>query len=218
VSRISATVAVVCALAFTGSLLASDLPMPVRTWVAENIPGGRSLVDLPPDPEAEVAALAEWMNLTPEGAELFAAAQPRVVDDLDEICGAPDDDGDAVTLGCYHGFDRIYILRGRGLTGDAMMVTTAAHELLHAAYARMDAAERSLLAELVAAETARIEPGARVLAQIDVSVGENEANRANEQFAYLGSQVVLPGGFDPALEDIYARWFVDREALAAAAP
>lgn len=220
-SRVSAAVAIVCALGFGGSLFASDLPLPVRTWVAENVPGGRGLVGLPPEPQAEIAAIAERMNLTPEGAALFAAAQPRVVDDLDVICGTPDTSDtpqDGIVLGCYHGLDRIYILRGTGFGADARMVTTAAHELLHAAYARMDASERSLIARLVADETARIAPGSPILAHIDASVGDDEDNRANEQFAYLGAQVVLEGGFDPTLEEIYARWFVDREALAGSAP
>lgn len=37
--------------------------------------------------------------------------------------------------------------------------------------------------------------------------------RANELFAYLGSQVVLDGGPAPELEAYYARYFTDGDAL-----
>jgi hypothetical protein len=49
--------------------------------------------------------------------------------------------------------------------------------------------------------------------QISWSVGDDEANRTNEQFAYLGSQIALPGGFPELLEDVYALFFTDRAAL-----
>lgn len=217
-SRIALVVSVVLGLAFVGTFFVDSLPHPVRVWIAETVPGGHQLVGLPPDPEAEIAMLVDRMALTDEGRRVFLLAQPVVVDDLGELCGEVPDDGELVTLGCYHGFDRIYVLRGGGPYGDAVTVTTAAHELLHAVYARMSSAEREELAPLVAAEVSRIPADDPVLAQIDASVGADEPNRTNEQFAYLGSQVVLPGGFSPELEAVYARWFADREALARAAP
>jgi hypothetical protein len=94
-----------------------------------------------------------------------------------------------------------------------MMVTTAAHELLHAAYARLDPAERDEIDALVEAELLRVPAENGVHGQIAASVGDRSENRANELFAYLGSQVVLDGGFDPKLETYYARYFTDREAL-----
>ncbi|MFX7739810.1 hypothetical protein ABTJ99_20740, partial [Acinetobacter baumannii] len=49
--------------------------------------------------------------------------------------------------------------------------------------------------------------------QIDWSVGDHEESRDTELFAYLGSQAWPDGGFDPALEDNYGRYFTDRAAL-----
>ncbi len=217
-SRVALAVSVVLGIAFVGTFFVDSLPRPVRVWIAETVPGGHQLVGIPPDPEAEIELLVDRMMLTDEGRRVFLLAQPLVVDDLGELCGEVPDAGELVTLGCYHGIDRIYVLRGGGPYGDAVTVTTAAHELLHAVYARMPVAERQRIAPLLAAEVARIPADDPVLAQIDASVGSDEANRTNEQFAYLGSQVVLSGGFSPELEALYARWFADRDALARAAP
>lgn len=217
VSRIALAASVILGLGFVGTFFIDSLPLPVRSWIAEVIPGGHQLVGLPPDPEAEIEMLIDRMGLTEEGRRVFLLAQPVVVDDLGELCGT-DDDATLVTLGCYHGIDRIFVLRGGGPYGDAVTVTTAAHELLHAIYARMPVAERERLEPLLAAEMARILPDDPVLEQIDASVGDDESNRANEQFAYLGAQVALPGGFSDELERVYAQWFADRQALARAAP
>lgn len=214
VSRIAFALSAVLALVLVGTFVVEALPLSVRTWIAQTVPGGHNLVGLPPDPDDEIAALVERMMLTDEGRLLFVRSQPVVVDDLGELCGSDDPDEAMVTLGCYHGLGRIYLLRGEGYLGDAVLLTTAAHELLHAAYADLSDAERVELAKLLAWEIDRIPADDPVHAQIEASTDGDERSRTTEQFAYLGSQVVLPGGFDPALEDLYDRWFTDREALA----
>lgn len=220
-SRIALTVSVVLGLAFATTLFADDLPMPVRSWIAETLPGGRELADLPPEPGEGLDMLIDRMALTGEGRRVFLSARPVVVDDLGELCGEAPDAGEGddslVTLGCYRHTDRIFLLRGDGPFGNAMTLTTAAHELLHAAYARLTDSEKQTLGALLTVEVARLGADDPVLRQIDASVGDDERSRVNEQFAYLGSQVVLPGGFSEELEAFYARWMSDRDALARSA-
>ena len=217
-SRIALTVSVVLGLAFATTLFAESLPLPVRSWIAQNVPGGHELTGLPPEPEAEIGTLIERMSLTEEGRRVFLSARPLVVDDLGELCGDGPHPGEGddtlVTLGCYRHSDRIFILRGDGLFGQATTITTAAHELLHAVYARLTDSERRRLGTLLLAEISRLDADDPLLRQIDASVGDDERARATEQFAYLGSQAVLPGGFSDDLEALYARWFADREGLA----
>ncbi|HEX6365157.1 MAG TPA: hypothetical protein VF000_03350 [Agromyces sp.] len=170
-------------------------------------------------PDAEIAALADAAFLTEEGREIFFDARPRLRDDdevsreCDQRAFEPDDSGGGTTVGCYNGYDVISILEPDDARLRPMMVTTAAHELLHAAYARLDAAERDEVDALVAAEILRVPADDAVHAQIAASVGDRSENLANELFAYLGSQVVLDGGFAPELEAYYARYFTDRYAL-----
>lgn len=213
-SRISFLVSGVLAVLLAGTFFADALPMPVRTWIAQTIPGGSSYVRLPPDPGEEIRALIDRMDLTADGRLLFERSRPVIVDDLEELCGASDTDDDMTTLGCYHGFGRIYLLRDVVEFGRNAMLTIAAHELLHAAYDELSLREREQLARLLTTEVDRIDRDDPVHAQIEASVGGDESLRSTEQFAYLGSQVVLPGGFAAELEQFYARWFIDRETLA----
>lgn len=217
VSRIAAAVSTVLVVLLISSFMASQLPMPVRTWIAETIPGARDLVGLPPDPGQEIQALIDRMDLTAEGRALFEAARPRMVDDLGDACSLSEHEGPMMTLGCYRSIGRIYLLRDGGGYGTAVMTAIAAHELLHAAYDDLTPRDRDRLSPLLEREVARIDLDDPVHEQIASSVDGDDAALTNERFAYLGSQIVLPGGFSAELEGIYARWFVDRERLASSA-
>lgn len=214
-SRILFVVSAVLAFAFFGSFYLDDLPLPVRTWVAESVPVARGLVGIPPDPDAEVAALADRMQLTAEGRLVFYDAQPAIVDaaEIARVCTDGEELPDGLYhAGCYLGTDRIFLLREPRAP---QVVVTAAHELLHAAYRRLSDAERTGIDALVTVEMARVPMSDPVHEQIEASVGGHPDARPDERFAYLGSQVVLDGGFAADLEAIYARWFEDRESLAA---
>lgn len=226
--------ALVVAAALGASVMfAQHLPEPVRGWllpaqgwVAQtlNLPGDWGPV---PEPSPEVAALADRMALTASARDVFFRTEPELVgDEILTLCAgahggetapSPDTeggDGDAVTLGCYRpSTDRMYLFEPGDERLAGFTVTFAAHELLHAVYGRMSPEQQREVDALVAAEVARIPEGDPVLAQIDASVGEDETRRGNEQFAYLGSQVQLDGGFSPELEALYAETFADRPAL-----
>ncbi|GAA3896807.1 hypothetical protein [Microbacterium invictum] len=215
-SRVLFLISAVLAVAFLGTFYLDELPLPVRTWVAESVPAARGLVGIPPDPEAEVADLAERMQLTAEGRLIFYDAEPAIVDgaDIARICTDGEElPGGLYHAGCYLGTDRIFLLRE---PRTPVLVTTAAHELLHAVYRRMDDAERARADALVTVEMARVPSSDPVHAQIEASVGDNSSARPDERFAYLGSQIVLDGGFASELETLYARYFEDRTSLASA--
>jgi hypothetical protein len=200
------------------TIVGRGLPFASREWVAHAFPVAAAVVGIP-DPASDAVDLAHRTLLTEDGREILYDAAPRMLgDDIREACARPSDQpGDEiVAVGCYTGWSgagRILVYRPSDDRLAGSIVVTTAHELLHAAYARLSPDERGRVAELVAAETARLSPDDPTLAQIDWSVGGYEPNRATEQFAYLGSQVALDGGFAPELEQIYARYFTDRMAL-----
>jgi hypothetical protein len=202
------------------TIVGRGLPFASREWVAGALPVAAPVVGIP-DPASDAVDLAHRTLLTEEGREILYDAAPRMLgDDIKEACARPSDQpGDEiVAVGCYTGWSgtgagRIFIYRPSDDRLAGAMVVATAHELLHAAYARLRPDERARVDELVAAETARLSPDNPTLEQIDWSVGGYEPNRATEQFAYLGSQVALDGGFTPELEQIYARYFTDRMAL-----
>ena len=205
VTRNALTVVLVSVLTFGGLMVMVELTTP-----------GGLIFDRPDD---EIAALADEAFLTAEGREIFFDARPRFrdEDELSQACdqraSEPDDSDGGTTVGCYSGYDVISIFRPDDARLRPMMVTTAAHELLHAVYARLDPAERDEVDALVEAEIVRVPAADVVHGQIAASVGDRSENRGNELFAYLGSQVELDGGFAPELEAYYARYFTDRDAL-----
>ncbi|WP_313357501.1 hypothetical protein [Microbacterium sp.] len=175
-----------------------------------------------PPLSAEFADLADRMMLTAEGREVFAFTQPRYADadEIAEFCGDESHDPEnESTLGCFTGFeqsraqDRIFVYRPTDERLAQSTVTTAAHELLHAVYARMSSEEKTQVAELLSAATALVPADDPVHDQIAASMNGDDEKRATEQFAYLGSQVHPDIGFTAELEQIYARTFTDRGAL-----
>lgn len=232
----------VIALAVTAAVLfAQALPEPLRSWALPAQGWVAEVLDLSgdwgpvPEPSADVAALAEQMALTPAGRDVFYRTHPELVgDEILTLCAgvhgsdaepsaseqaddaAGEVEGGAVTMGCYRpATDRMYLFAPGDDRLAGFTITFAAHELLHAVYGRMPPEQQRTVDELVATETARIPADDPVLAQIDASVGDDESRRGNEQFAYLGSQVLLDGGFSPELEALYAQIFADRAALVA---
>ncbi|WP_206447526.1 hypothetical protein [Agrococcus sp. KRD186] len=175
-----------------------------------------------PLPDAEVVELADRMFLTAEGRTTFYATQPTLADAeaIETACADAVDAGAEgwFTGGCFVGgqhrdADRIFVFRPGDERLAESMVTVAAHELLHAAYARLSLLDRATVDGLVAEAAASVPSDDPVLEQIERSTDGDASTRANEQFAYLGSQITLQSGFPAQLEDVYARLFTDRSAL-----
>lgn len=196
-----------------------------RTQPGTFFEGAAPVEELAPAPPlvGESVALADRMFLTDEGRELFTQTQPQLVgaDEIGQVCeeATHKEADDWSVRGCFilgpeHPVPgRIFVYRSGDERLVDAMVTVAAHELLHAVYANMPADERGRVDDLTAVEAARVPADDAVHEQITASVGEDEDSLPTEQFAYLGSQIALEGGFDPALEEIYADVFTDRAGL-----
>lgn len=171
-------------------------------------------------PSAEVVALADDAHLSEEGRSLFYAASPEVLDAAD-FAGRCSDAAWRVragaAVGCYReGEGSIVLYRPADPRLHPYVVETAAHEMLHAAYAGLTASDQALIGPLLEAELATLPADAPVRSQIDSSVGSHPESRETELFAYLGTQDPGPGGtLDPRLEAVYARFVADRQALVA---
>ncbi|MGC5075676.1 hypothetical protein [Agrococcus sp. DT81.2] len=209
------------ALALTACVGHPQLQLHTYPSPAPVVPATPTAVALPL-PDAEAVALADRMFLTADSRTMFYETQPTLADaeEIETACAdARDADADdRFTGGCFIGTrhrdaDRIFIFRPGDERLVESMVTVAAHELLHAAYARLSTLERATVDDLVAEAAARVPADDPVHEQIEWSTRGDATQRATEQFAYLGSQVALPSGFPAQLEDVYARFFTDRTAL-----
>ncbi|WP_431796397.1 hypothetical protein [Microbacterium enclense] len=165
---------------------------------------------------ADIAAVADRAFLTDHGREILTevGARSAAGDDLRSSCEREDTADDHAVAGCYSGAGIVVFVPTDARVADAA-VTTLAHELLHAAFDRLGSGEVWRVRDQLHAAIERVPADDPVHQQIDWSVGEHDELRDTELFAYLGSQVWLEGGFDPALEAVYARFFTDRAGLVA---
>ncbi|MET0788393.1 MAG: hypothetical protein ABWY33_04035 [Cellulomonas sp.] len=200
-------------------------------WVTSGMPGLSQLLepptwaavpvaDLPPapPPSADVVALADSASLSDEGRALFYGTRPEILDAtaFQGRCVDPETGHGSGAVGCYQPATNTMVLylpadpRLRGFT-----VESAAHETLHAAWARLSPADQAVLAPLLEAEVASLPADARVLEQIAGSVGAHPENRPTELFAYVGTQIWRDGGLAPELEAAYGDVVANRSALVA---
>ncbi|WP_345750225.1 hypothetical protein [Microbacterium rhizophilus] len=204
-----------------GSLLPwtdQDVPTPPFAVTGDpDLPGDIAPVLPAWEPTPDVAALLPQMSLTDAGRALFLSTRPELVDvgGVRRLCENAGDTPDAGwhVAGCYFGQGRIAILRPADPRLAERAVTTAVHELLHAAYASLDAVEQADVGRMLEAAAASLPADAPVHASIAASVGDDPRSLATERFAYLGSQLRHVPDWDPALENVYARWIADRGAV-----
>lgn len=170
-------------------------------------------------PSDEIVALADAAHLSDEGRQLLYGTRPELLDATAfagrcaGTAGAqPQPGGGAV--GCYHqATDTIVLYAPSDPRLRAFVVETAAHEVLHAAWARLTADEQTRLVPLLEAEVASIPADDAIHQQIAGSIGAHSENRPTELFAYVGTQVWRDGGLHPQLEAVYSRVVADRSAL-----
>lgn len=117
-----------------------------------------------------------------------------------------------VVLGCYSQ-QRIYVYDIHNPQLDGIKEVTMAHEMLHAAYERLDSRERFKIDELVAAEYGRITDE-----RFRETVKSYEKLEPGEQHNELHSMLATEHAqLGQELEQYYARYFTDRKAVVATA-
>ena len=159
-----------------------------------------------------VGSLARDLDLTDAGRRIFLATQPTVdgSQHFNEQCAKVDHSEQGHVLGCYTS-DRIHLYDVTDERVSGIVEITAAHELLHATYARLGDGDRTLLAAKLRDAYEALAPTHPELAE-RMSVYEHlsDAAFANELHSVLGTEVRdLPDW----LEEHYAQWFADRSGL-----
>ena len=154
-------------------------------------------------PTAEVANIEEVLNLTSSGSLIFRASNPQLEgrNTFNEHCFSYNP-GVSV-LGCYtNNGIYIYDIKNEDLQG--IIESTAAHELMHAIWARLSEADQNIAAPLLAEVYAKHPSAFWVIEDYA------EDSRTDELFARVGTEVAeIPS----ELEEIYARYFNNRAAI-----
>lgn len=156
------------------------------------------------DESEEVGEVREEIDLTNTGKRIFLATAPALEDagNFNEHC--KNQRQDVSLLGCYKD-DKIYIYNVRSDELEDVKKVTAAHELLHAAWARMNRREREevtgLLKEYENTHADWVEDELKYYGEME---------RMEELYTRVGTKVKdLP----EELEEHYKRYFEDRARI-----
>lgn len=157
-------------------------------------------------PTAEVTTIKDRLALTSKASLIFSATHPSLEtqDDFNEHCRSHDQD--ISVLGCYtKGHIYVYDVESAELAG--IKESTAAHELLHAAWARLSAGEKNELTKSLT-DVYNDNKYHELLAEDLETYGD--AERIEELHSRIGTEIAdLPD----TLEKHYAKYFADQDYI-----
>lgn len=159
---------------------------------------------------AEVSQLATDTTMLSSTRRLFYVYHPSIEDKVafNSHCRS---DEQTIVLGCYVDRQGIYLLQVTDTRLDGVEQVTAAHETLHAAYARLGGRERKKVDAMTTAAFASLDDQ-RVKDTIELYRQKDPSVVPNELHSILGTEVqTLPAD----LENYYKRYFADRSKIVA---
>lgn len=156
---------------------------------------------------SEVSALESRLNLTDFAKFTFSAVHP-VLEDRDGFnkhCNSHD--AEISILGCYSSDNHIYLYNIQSDELKGIVESTAAHELLHAAWDRLPFWEQQAVAKEI--ETYYNDHKEILSADLDIY---SDDQLLDELHSRIGTEVAnLPA----TLESHYAKYFTDQDAIVA---
>jgi DNA repair exonuclease SbcCD ATPase subunit len=155
-------------------------------------------------PSAEVKALADNTQLEQHARNLFYASDPQVQDSgtFNQSCSSNEQ---TIVLGCYKG-QRIYLFNIKDERFNGIKEVTAAHEMLHAAYERMDESERRKVDAMLQPLVENMKDP-RLLELVELYNKTEPGELYNEMHSILATE---SAELTPELEEYYKQYFKDR--------
>lgn len=157
-------------------------------------------------PSSTITQLADRSGMNDTGKFYFYASQPKIEEAtaFNKDCGTTETS--TAILGCYNG-RYIYIYNVTNAQLDGIKETTAAHEMLHAAYARLSSSDKQYVDKLLEAEYQKLKDNKDFAARMAFYAQTEPGERDNELHSVIGTEV---GSISPELEQYYTRYFQDR--------
>jgi hypothetical protein len=162
-------------------------------------------------PIGAVTQLADRSGMSDTGKFYFYASQPAIetAPEFNKECDRKEE-GTAI-LGCYNGRN-IYIYNVTNQQLNGIKEVTAAHEMLHAAYARMSDGEKQSVDKLLEAEYAKLKNSKDFAERFAFYDRTEPGERDNELHSVIGTEV---SAVSPALEAHYLKYFSNRSKVLA---
>lgn len=162
-------------------------------------------------PTTEVEQLATETTMTDHGRKLFYINRPLVAERaaFNQYCSSHGEN--SIVLGCYHGVDRgIYLFRITEPRLAGVEQVTAAHEMLHAAYDRLNSSDRKRIDGLLTSFYETQVTDQRVKDTIAAYETSEPNDVVNEMHSIFPTEIAeLPD----ELELYYADFFSDRSKV-----
>lgn len=160
-------------------------------------------------PTSPIASLAERSGMSGQGKFYFYASRPTLetAETFNKECDRKEEK--TAILGCYNG-QNIYIYNVTDSKLDGIREVTAAHEMLHSAYDRLNNTEKQTLSKLLAQEYQKLKTDKTFADRIAFYDRTEPDQRDNELHSIIGTEV---SSISSELEQYYARYFVDRSKV-----
>ena len=159
-------------------------------------------------PTAEVERLVNNSTMHGRGRDLFYASDPKVQDGAHFNASCSQAGEQTIVLGCYKA-QQIFLYNVADPRLDGVKEVTAAHEMLHAAYDRMDRSEQQRIDTLLKPIIDGMQDE-RILGLITLYNQHEPGELYNEMHSILGTEYA---DLTPQLEDYYKQYFTDRHKI-----
>ncbi|HSX18023.1 MAG TPA: hypothetical protein VLE51_01550 [Candidatus Saccharimonadales bacterium] len=162
-------------------------------------------------PPSIIAKLATEDQMTEKAKHIFYVNHPQLVSNTAAFRTDCTVTEQTIVLGCYHGNqDGIFIYNVQDARLNGVLEVTAAHEMLHGAYDRLNSKDRNSVDQMLNDYYAHDLHDQRILDTIK-SYQKTEPNDVvNEMHSVFGTEA---GSLPPKLENYYQRYFANRSAV-----
>jgi len=158
-----------------------------------------------------IVQLADDDTMTPYARRIFYVNYPAIEDKDAFNRDCPDASHEVAVLGCYRGNrNGIYLYKVNDVRLDGITQVTAAHEMLHQAFDRLQPAERKHIGELLNDYYKNHLTDKNVIDKMASYKKLEPDDMTNEMHSVFGTEITnLP----PELETYYKRYFTDRRKV-----
>lgn len=162
-------------------------------------------------PSSQVTSVHDTLKLTTEGSNLLYASAPAIESDQAFNGACASTERTQAILGCYS-MRKIYVYDVTNPELAGAKEVTAAHEMLHAAYDRLNIFERPTIDKMLSDEYAKHKDDPALAKLVAYYEKAEPGALNNELHSILGT---IEKDLSPALERYYGRYFTNREAIVA---
>ena len=164
-------------------------------------------------PPQVIINLANNDGMTAYAKQLFYVNRPKLDSKVVFETSCPSGTHQSYVIGCYHGGDNgIYLLNVVDPRLNGIVAVTAAYEMLHAGYARLNSNQRYIIDKQMWSFYQANVKNTEIKQQMSVYAATEPGEQYDELYSVLATEVAsLP----PSIENLYKPYFTNRSKIVA---